>query len=724
MPGIGKPRKTLAFAGPVAAVVSLLAAGETISGSQPTLPEDLPLWSLQPVGDPAPPVLSDGSRARNEIDRFLFFRLEAEGISPAPPAAPETLLRRLYFDLLGRPPRPEETAAFLSDPSPSSWDRLVDRLLGSPQYGEQAARHWLDLVRYAESNGFKSDEYRPLAWRYRDWVVQAFNADMPFDRFVRMQLAGDEMEGDGAQGMVATGYLRLWPYESNQRNASQQLGEILDNITDVSGDVFLGLSLSCARCHDHKFDPILQADYYRFRAFFAGLYPVNDAVAVTEEERQRHQRTQAEWEESTVQLRNEMSEMLDPWLKRMERSAVSKFHPDFQEIYNRPETERTALDEQIRLLMGWQVDMAQGEALSRFSDEERKRYDELRSRLAAFDALKPRALPTAFGVRDVGPEAPPTAIPGKPRAGDVAPGFLSALDPRPAGVTPPPHRSDSSGRRSALAGWIGSPENPLTARVLVNRIWQQHFGEGLVVTPNDFGRQGERPSHPELLDWLARRFIEEGWSMKRLHRLMLTSAAYRQASVIDPGPAAQRADPENRLLWRMRVRRLTGDQIRDAMLAASGELDPAMGGTGAKDDEPRRSIYLRFLRNERPLFSTQFDGPDGFNSCPRRDETTTPTQSLFLMNGEWPLERARALARAVSAGHADPHADEVLDAISQRALARSPSPGERAVFHDFLYGQTRLIRANGAMEEVKARREALVDLCHAVLVSNAFLHVD
>ncbi len=724
MPGLSKPRRTLAIFGPVAAVMSLLAAGETIFGSQPAPPEELSLWSLQPVADPVPPLLSDESPARNAIDRFLFSQLEAEGIPPAPSASPETLLRRVYFDLLGRPPSPEEATAFLSDPSPESWDRLVDRLLGSPQYGEQAARHWLDLVRYAESNGFKSDEYRPLAWRYRDWVVQAFNTDLPFDQFVRMQLAGDEMHQDGGQAMVATGYLRLWPYESNQRNAAQQLGEILDNIADVSGEVFLGLSLSCARCHDHKFDPILQDDYYRFRAFFAGLYPVNDAVAATEDERQRHERALSEWEESTVDLRSQMSGLLDPWMKRMERSAISKFHPEFQEIYDRPEPERTAHDEQVRLLMGWQVDMAQGEALNRLSDEERERYDELRSRLAAFDSIKPPALPTAFVVRDVGPEAPPTAIPGKSRAGDVEPGFLSVLDPRPATIARPSHRPDSSGRRSALAGWIGSPDNPLTARVMVNRIWQQHFGEGLVATPNDFGRQGERPSHPELLDWLARYFVNEGWSMKQLHRVMLTSAAYRQASVVEPGLAAQRSDPDNRLLWRMRVRRLTGDQIRDAMLAATGELDSVMGGPGAKDDEPRRSIYLRFLRNERPLFSTQFDGPDGFNSCPRRDETTTPTQSLFLINGEWPLERARALAQAVSAGQADPHNEAVLDAISMRALGRSPSQEERAVSRDFLYAQTRLLMANGAVAEKEARREALVDLCHAVLISNAFLHVD
>jgi mono/diheme cytochrome c family protein len=607
--------------------------------------QDRAHWAFQPVRAVEPPSVDDAGWARTEIDRFVLARLVSTGLGPSPEADRLTLLRRATFDLTGLPPSPEEISTFLSDEAPDAYERLIDRLLDSPRYGERWARHWLDLVRYAESDGYKQDAYRPHAWRYRDYVVRSFNDDKPYDRFAAEQLAGDEVAPDDLDARVATGYLRLWIYEYNQRDVRTQWTTILNDLTDVTADVFLGMGLSCARCHDHKFDPLLQRDYYRLQAFFAPLAPRDDLPLATASQLAEQAAALAVWDERAADVKRQLAEIEAPFARQAADRAINKFPPDIRPMLRKAAAERSPLERQLAELADRQVheELRNLDVLKQLPDGEKPHYEELRKQLDALKQERPAASESILGATDIGPVAPLTFIPGDRQQTPIEPGFLSVLEERPA-VIEIPTAANTTGRRAALARWIGSADNPLSTRVIVNRVWQQHFGRGLVASSSDFGRLGEPPSHPELLDWLTTRFVADGWRLKPLHRRIMTSAAYRQASVRAAPELARRIDPDNRLLWRMNPRRLEAEQIRDALLAASGELDLAAGGPGAEVDAPRRSIYLRVIRNQRHPLLAAFDGPDGFGSVAQRYVTTTPTQALLMINGPWPLDRARALA--------------------------------------------------------------------------------
>lgn len=669
--------------------------------------EDRAYWAFQPLRDKPPPSVSPDGWVRNDVDRFILAKLHAEGLTPAAEAERRALIRRLSFDLTGLPPSPEDVEAFVADPAADAYERLVDRLLDSPRYGERWARHWLDLVRYAESDGFRQDAFRPHAWRYRDYVVRAFNDDKPYDRFILEQLAGDEIAPHDPETLAATSYLRHWIYEYNQRDARTQWDNILIDVTNVTGEVFLGLGVGCARCHDHKFDPILKEDYFRLKAFFTPLLPRDDLPYATGEVRQQHQTQLAAWQQKTAEIRGQIDELERPLLVAARQRAAEKFPPDVRDMLLKDPPQRSPLEHQLAELANRQAkqEVAGVKFASQLKGEPKAKWEQLQRELAQFDSLRPKDLPPAFTVTDVGPVAPPTLMASGREQRAVEPGFLTVLAPGAAEIVPPP-AGNSTGRRTALARWLTRPDNPLTARVMVNRIWQQHFGVGLVATASDFGRLGEPPSHPELLDWLARRFIADGWRLKPLHRLIVTSATYRQAAAHADGELARRKDPENRWLWRMNVRRLDAEQIRDAMLALSGELDLTAGGPSVDLHQPRRSIYTRALRNTKDPLLDAFDAADPFTSTDRRNVTTTPTQSLLMINGPWPLKRAEAFAVRLRKQHAADDAAAVAQAY-QLAYGRRPEPAEAEAASRFL-----------------RERAGLVDFCHALLNSNEFLYTD
>ncbi len=639
-------------------------------------------WSFQTVRQPPVPKVKDRGWAKNDIDRFIFQKLDTEGLSPSPEADRRALVRRVYFDLWGLPPTPEEVEAFVADKSPDAYEKLIDRLLASPRYGERWARHWLDLVRYAESDGFRIDDYRPNAWRYRDYVIRAFNEDKPYDRFVLEQLAGDELAPNDPDALLATGFLRLWIYEYNQRDVVLQWHDILNDMTDVTGDVFLGLGMGCARCHDHKFDPILQKDYFRLQAFFSPFLPRDDVAVATPQQRAEYQAKLAAWEAKTAEIRKQIEEIEKPHREKAAKGAIDKFPIETQALIRKPIAERAPYEHQIAELAYRQVHYEYDRLSGKIKGTDKEKIEALRKELAQFDKEKPAPLPAAPTVSDVGPTAPPTFIPKKKQE-DVAPEFLSVLKEKPPAIRPLP---SSTGRRAALARWLTRPDHPLTTRVIANRIWQYHFGRGLVTTSSDFGTLGEKPSHPELLDWLATRFAKDGWSFKKMHRLILTSAAYRQSATAVAPEVAVRKDPENRWLWRANTRRLDAEQIRDAILAVTGDLDPTAGGPAVDTSKPRRTIYTQVRRNTRDPLLDVFDVPDPIASVSQRDTTTTPTQALFLFNSQAALLRAKAFAARLQKSNATDDGELVATAY-RLAYGRDPRPDERAAAVAFLQQQ-------------------------------------
>jgi mono/diheme cytochrome c family protein len=653
--------------------------------------EDRAWWAFQPVRDPQVPQIDDGGWAKNPIDNFIYRELAKHELTPAEEADRIALIRRATYDLTGLPPTPEEIETFLADKSPYAYEALVDRLLESPQYGEHWGRFWLDVVRYAESDGYRQDAYRPDVWRYRDYVVRSFNEDKPYDQFVREQLAGDEIAPDDPQAVTATGFLRLWVYEYNQRDARTQWEEILNDVTDVTGDVFLGMGMGCARCHDHKFDPILQEDYFRLQAFFTPILPIQDRPLFTAEQRREYEEKMAKWEAATAEIRKEIDAIEFPYRRNAIHRAISIFPEDVFEMARKPAEERTPKEHQLAELAHRQAQIEVEKIGDKIKGEERERYDALKKKLAEFDHLKPSAPATTLTVADVGPVAPPTVIPGDRQERDIPPGFLTILDSEPAKIAPP-EGLPSTGRRTALAEWINREDNPLTHRVIVNRVWQHHFGEGLVATASDFGRLGEPPSHPELLDWLVQQFLENGRRFKPLHRLIMTSAAYRQLALRPAPEIARMVDPGNRLLWRMNIRRLQAEQVRDTMLMASGELDLTPGGPGVDFSRPRRSIYLKAMRNSPDPLLEAFDAPNGLNSIAKRLTTTTANQALLLFNGPWLLARAKAMkSRLEKDGAADDR--EFVAAAWRRIYNRPPTTSEMEASLQFLEDQARRMQA-------------------------------
>ncbi|RBP38091.1 cytochrome c [Roseimicrobium gellanilyticum] len=630
-------------------------------------------WAFQPLAVVSPPSV-DGSWARNDIDRFIAEKLAAQGLTPAPEADRRELVRRVYFDLHGLPPTQRQITDFVNDQQPRAYEKLIDEMLASPRYGERWGQHWLDLVRYAESDGYNQDAYRPAAWPYRDYVIRSLNEDKPYDQFVREQLAGDEMAPDDPDVLIATAFLRHPVYEYNLRDIRGQWDLILTDLTDTTGELFLGLSMGCARCHNHKFDPILQKDYYRLRAFFEPVHWRDDLKLATPTEKHEFAKRQAAWEEATTAIRTRIEALTKTAIDiRVERWRAS-FSEDLQAMTRKPAGQRDALEKQLAGLCERQLTYARGEfnpAKDLTSDEAKSEYKVLQEELKKLDHLRPKALPEAFVATDADAVAPVTRLQTRQGEQIIEPGFVNIVDPKAPQIIP---TATSTGRRKALADWITRPDNPLSTRVIVNRVWQYHFGRGIVATASDFGKLGELPTHPELLDALTRQFIAGGWRFKALHREILLSATYRQTARREPDEAAVKVDPLNRFLWRFPPRRLDAEEVRDALLAVSGEIDLTAGGPAADGNGTRRSIYTRKKRNSPNELLRALDMPAGFASASERQSTTTPTQALQLLNGEWVLGRARKLASQVRTP------DEAWLAV----LGRPPTERERTQAEDFL----------------------------------------
>jgi mono/diheme cytochrome c family protein len=655
--------------------------------------EDRQWWAFQPVAKVQPPA-ANGWGA-NELDSFIHQRLTAEGLQPAPSAPPEQLVRRIYFDIIGLPPTPDDVNDFVQRAKvdrAGAVKQLAEKLLASPRYGERWARYWLDLVRYAESDGYRVDDYRPNAWRYRDYVIRSINADKPYNRFVQEQLAGDELWPDDPEARTATGYLTHWIYEYNNRDAATQWTTILNDLTDTTADVFLGMGVQCARCHDHKFDPILQKDYFRLQAFFAPILPYAEGVVASAEERAAYDKKLAEYEAKTGDLLRKLSELEKPFREHAAEDAITKFPPETQAIIRKPANERTPYEQQITELAWRQVDYEYLEKrfAARVKEPAKSQRIALLAQLKQFEKDKPQPLPVAQQAADVGPLAPPVTIPKKAQMGEIAPGFLSVIDEKPAAIAT--NYKNSTGRRTALAQWLTRADNPLTARVIVNRVWQYHFGRGLAYNASDFGKLGEKPSHPELLDWLTNWFIENGWSLKKLNELIVTSATFQQSTTNPIAEQARLKDPENRLLWRANTHRLDAEQIRDAVLSVTGELDLTAGGEGVDASKPRRTIYNKVIRNTRDPVLDVFDAPEGFASMAQRNTTTTPTQSLLMINSKWSLARARAFANRLKKENSTDEGEIAAEAY-RLAFGREPQPNEIAAAKQFLGKQINVVSA-------------------------------
>src|SRR5262245_39505482 len=671
----------------------LFAGSAMYSAQGPTFTEaQKNFWSLQPVKKPAVPALRAG-QGTNPIDAFVLTKLEEKQLQLNKPADKITLLRRVTIDLTGLVPTPEEVQSFANDNSPSAYEKVVDRLLASPAYGERWGRHWLDVARYADSNGYKADETRPDMWRYRDYVIQAFNDDKPYDRFVREQIAGDELYPGDPDALTAMGFNRNWIDETNAAGLVIRRQETLDEITNVTGTAFLGMTFACARCHDHKYDPILQKDYYRLQAFFAntsfgdGPIPLKDPI-----ERKKYEEQYALWDSKTKAIREEMSGLVEPLRRTKAEGGIKTFEDNVQEAILMDASKRDPWQQMMyhtaspRIAFDEEPD---ARTLRTLKGDASTRYAALKKELAEFDSLKPKPLPRAQFMIDISATAPPTYVHTRrdpyAKGGEVQPGVLSILDPSDQKITPPAGLN-STGRRTVLANWLVNPKNPLVARVMVNRVWQYHLGTGIVATPGDFGRMGSRPTHPELLDYLATYFVENGWSIKKLHKLIVLSNTYRQST--ESQPKAAETDPDNKLLWRYNRHRLEAEAIRDSMLEVSGVLNEKMGGPGVFPPVPlgtvsalsataaaggwssekdlsqnnRRSVYIFVRRNLRYPMLQEFDTPNTFEVWHTRKNTVTPAQSLDILNNDLIVQWAEAFAgRVLSEGKASSEPWEQVD---------------------------------------------------------------
>lgn len=656
-------------------------------------------WAIKPVVRPELPATQNTTWARNEIDTFVLAAMESEHLAPTTDAEQIVLIRRLYFDLIGLPPTPAEVDAFLADHSDDAWERLVDQLLADPRYGERWARHWLDVVRYADSDGYRADHTRPNAWRYRDYVIQSLNDDKPYDRFMQEQLAGDELFPDDPDALVATGFLRCGIYEYNSRDAVGQIDIMLNEITDTTGAVFLGLGLQCARCHDHKFDPLLQEDYFRLRAFFEPLQ-FTKQTAATPQQHQQHAAELKAWESKTGDIREKLTKLEAPYYAKAEKAGYIKFPADVQVMYNKPESERSARENQIARFVRRQVEYEFRGVARRFKSKGKEDILALRRKLAKFK--KPADLPLARVATDVGSVAPLTVIPKRNKK--VEPGIPTIINESTMAIEAEPAFEHSTGRRSALAQWLSQPDNPLSTRVIVNRIWQYHFGRGLAPNGSDFGLLGGPPSHPRLLDWLTTRFVERGWRMKDLHRLIVTSATYRQSTTHTDYESNMAIDPANRYYWRADTRRLDAEQVRDAILAATGQLQPKSGGPGMRPDQYCRSIFTLVKRNSRDPLLDAFDLPLFFSSAQARDTTTTPIQSLLLINSQTMLRHASKLAELASQDGSSSR--ETVRKLWRLTFGRDASDQEVDQAVAFLDEQTKIVEQN------------ILDATQAKLVNN------
>ena len=741
---------------------------------QPAADEEMPIppearkyWAFQkPIRAPLP-GLAAGVNLINPIDRFLQKTRAEKGLKAAPRADRSTLVRRAYMDLIGLPPSPAELAAFLADESPGAWETLIDRLLADPHYGERWGRHWLDVARYADSNGFEHDFDRPNAWRYRDYVIRAFNQDKPYNTFLAEQIAGDELDRVTDDSMIATGFLRSYAKVGyREKDNPNNRYDYLDDMIGTIGRGVLWLTVNCARCHDHKFDPISQKDYYRMEASLNG-YVETDYPLAPKDKVEAYEKKTAEIDAGVALLRRAIREIEEPYRERLAQEKYKKYPLNVQRAIAVPEAQRTPGEALLASQVIRSTSVSGAEVELVMTPGERDRKIALNARIRAFESQRPKPLQLAAIVTDgdyrfvpdgpgdepapgkgvkreaiegsflfKGPgryQAPPSyfLIRGDPesRGPLMQPGFIGVITSGNPRTEDPPPDGRTSGRRRALAAWLGSSENPLSARVMVNRIWSHHFGSGIVATLDNFGKMGEPPTNPQLLDWLALEFMERGWSVKQLHRLIMTSEAYRMSSQYQDAAAVATDvahDPENHYLWRFPIQRLDAEIVRDAIMATSGALDLTMGGPPVfphipaeilasmsegiwkrEEDGPqswRRSVYVYRKRGlVFPMFEV-FDLPDQNTTCGRRNVSTVPTQALTLLNDAFVLRQAKLFADRVKEAEPDDPARQI-DLAYRIALSRSPRAEEASLAADFL------------------RKRSLADFTHVLLNLNEFLYV-
>ncbi len=743
-----------------------LKPAEALPPGKPITDEMRNYWAFRKPVRPVVPKVG----ASSPIDAFILRDLKAKGLTASAPADRRTLLRRVTFDLTGLPPTPEETRAFLADNSPDAWEKVVERLLASPRYAERWAQHWLDVVRFAETNGFELDQDREQAWRYRDYVIRSIAADKPYDRFILEQLAGDEIAPDDFEMRVATGFLRAGPQHvvaGNQDlavNRQEYLTEIMFGISNG----IMGLTIGCARCHDHKFDPILQADYYRMQAFFAAS-DNTDYKKPTKEQEAAHKAAMDAHKAKLKPITDQIDAIEKPYKEKLKLEKRAKLEPEYIRALAKDEKQRTEDEKRLVKDALRMINPSWDEVLAAINPEDKAKRAALRQQMHRINLFEPEPLPKALAVSDIVTPVPAMHLlkGGDPHrlGAEVPPRFLTVLLPKdapPAAEVSPvavPLESGetfkSTGRRLALARWLTRPDHPLTARVMVNRLWHHHFGRGIVATPNDFGKNGQPPTHPELLDWLAVEFVENGWSLKHMHRLMVLSDTYRQSSADDP--ARSRIDPENKLFWRMNRQRLDAEAIRDSVLAVTGLLTEQIGGPPIRVPlEPevydtifteyeadnlwpvhpdprqhaRRSLYLLRKRNVKLPMLVAFDTPDLMSSCGARSVSVHALQALTMINSPFMFDQSRALASRLFRELPDSDRLRIIR-LYELALGRRPSPQELRLTQDFLVSQAAVIReriARGekvaAIEGVKAERAAAwVDLCLATMNLNEFIYL-
>jgi hypothetical protein len=715
-------------------------------------------WAFKaPVQAPLPVTSRQFS---NPIDRFLEKVRQEKGLKAAPKADRLTLLRRAYMDLIGLPPTTEEIDAFMKDTDPGNWERLIDKLLASPHYGERWGRHWLDAARYADSSGFENDTDQPNLWRYRDYVVKSFNEDKPYNAFIKEQIAGDEIPNRTDDNLIATGFLRLGARVRNHEHANPaRRYDYLDDVLGVIGKGVLGLTVQCARCHDHKFDPILMKDYYAMEASIFGYVEVEYPLG-PREQADAYMRKLTEISEKTADLKDQIDEIDKPYRYKVALEDIrKKFPPEVVRAVEKPESERTPGEKLIAIQVlesGVQVRSANADKI--MSPEDAAKKKALNDQIDALNKEKPKEPPMAsivtdgdwrsvglgygdrnegacpkceeeykgagkfieFGPGNANYKVPPSffLMRGDPdsKAYPTKPGFLSVITKGNPATELPPADGRTSGRRLALAEWLISRENPLPARVIVNRIWEHHFGKGIVPTLDNFGKMGEQPTNQTLLDWLAVEFMNKGWSIKQMHRLIMTSEAYQMASDYND-VASAKTDPEDTYLWKYRVQRLEGEIIRDNIMSVAGSIDLKMGGPAIfphveeeslkalfrgiwrnHEDGPevwRRSIYIYQKRALPFPFTQAFDMPDQSQSFGARYVSTVPTQALTLMNDDFVIRQAQLFADRLQKEAGNDVAKQI-DLAYRLTLTRPPTAKELSIATDMI-GSSSLVDFTNVM---------------------------
>jgi hypothetical protein len=745
--------------------------------------QDRRFWAFQKPIRPPVPQVRHRDRVRTPIDAFILAKLEEKGLTLAPDADRLALIRRAALDLLGLPPSPEQVETFLADTRPDAYERLIDRLLASPHYGERWGRHWLDAAGYADTIGGDNDPgqafLRESMWRYRDYVVRSLNDDKPYNRFLMEQLAGDEMEDwrsaptltpHHQELLVATGLLRTsvdHTFEDELNRPFERYQVLHDTIENLASNL-LGLTVACARCHDHKFDPIPQVEYYRLLACLKPAYnpeawiqPQNRHCAdVSPKEKLAIQRHNAVIGQKVADINKQLADLYRPVLLSLVEAKFATLpvvlRADLRTALSTEESKRSEVQKYLAEKLGPTVKVPDTEVMNAMKQADKVQVDVLQREVAVLNSHR-QSYGKIQAICEPGKGAPPTYVfrrgnlltPGP----EVQPGFLSVLTDSgsPAVIPAPPAEAKSSGRRTAWARWLTRPDHPLTARVFVNRVWQHHFGEGIVATPDNFGHLGSRPTHPELLDWLATEFVRSGWKIKDLHRLIVTSSVYRQSSVVgqafqpdnnggsQPGKA-DLLDPGNQLLWKMRLRRLESEAIRDAVLAVSGKLDGTVGGPPVPIEPKadgfvvvsaqglpsatapwRRSLYLLARRNYNLSLLSVFDQPVMATNCTRRISSAVPLQSLTLLNDAFMLEQADHFAARVAAAAGDSLNGRIKLAF-RLAFARQPTANELAASAE-LVEKVSQTYTREKLTPAEANLKGLAKLCHMLMCANEFLYV-